>query len=88
MTYSIRIKASAARELRRVAEPERSRIVAAIDRLAENPFLGNALKGDLRGLRRIRVGDHRVLYEMRDDTLIVLVVRVAHRRDAYRRKGR
>ena len=86
MTYSIRIKGSAAGELRRVAKPERARIVAAIDRLAENPFLGNALKGDLRGLRRLRIGDHRVLYEIQKDILVVLVVRIAHRREVYRRK--
>lgn len=79
MTFSIRIKGSAARELGRVARPERLRIVAAIDRLAENPFLGDALKGELRGLRRIRVGSYRVLYEIRDDALVVLVVRVSHR---------
>ena len=67
-----------------MAKPDRIRIVAAIDRLAENPGLGTALKGDLRGLRRLRVGNYRVLYEVRDDELVVLVVRVAHRRDAYR----
>ena len=87
MSFSIRIKESAAKELRRVARPERTRIVSAIDRLAETPHLGAALKGDLRGLRRIRVGDYRVVYEVRDDELVVLVVRIAHRRDAYRRKG-
>ena len=85
MSFSIRIKRSAARELKRLARPERIRIVAAIDRLAETPHLGAALKGDLRGLRRLRVGDHRVVYEVRDDELIVLVVRIAHRRDVYRR---
>ena len=88
MSFSIRIKKSAARELKRVAGPDRIRIVAAIDRLAETPGLGAALKGDLRGLRRLRVGDHRVLYEVRNDELIVLIVRVAHRRDAYRRTPR
>ena len=50
-----------------------------------SPHLGSALKGHLRGLRRLRVGDHRVLYEVRDDELIVLVVRIAHRREVYRR---
>ena len=85
MSFSIRIKKSAARELKRLARPDRVRIVAAIDRLAETPHLGAALKGDLRGLRRLRVGDHRVVYEVRDDDLVVLVVRVAHRREAYRR---
>ena len=84
MSFSIRIKKSAARELKRLAKPDRIRIVAAIDRLAETPHLGATLKGDLRGLRRLRVGDHRVVYEVRDDELIVLVVRIAHRRDVYR----
>ena len=85
MSYSIQIKVSAAKELGCLAKPNRERIVEAIDRLAENPFLGNALKGELRGLRRIRVGKYRVLYEVQDDALIVLVIRVAHRRSAYRR---
>ena len=86
MSFSIRIKESAARELRRVAGPERARIVAAIDRLAETPHLGTALKGDLRGLRRLRVGDWRVVYEVQDDALIVLVIRIGHRREVYRRR--
>ena len=85
MSFSIRIRESAAKELRRVSKPDRARIVAAIDRLVETPHLGAALKGGLRGLRRLRVGDYRVVYEVRNDELIVLVVRVAHRRDAYRR---
>ena len=88
MSFSIRIKESAAKELRRVAKTDRTRIVAAIDRLVETPHLGAALKGDLRGLRRLRVGDYRVVYEIRDEELVVLVVRVAHRRDAYRRPPR
>ncbi len=87
MSFSIRIKESAARELRRLAKPDRTRIVAAIDRLAEIPHLGTPLKGDLWGLRRLRIGDYRVVYEVRVDELIVLVVRVAHRRDAYRRRS-
>ena len=80
----MRVKGSAARDLWRIARPERLRIVAAIERLKENPYLDNALKGELRSLRRFRVGDWRVIYELLDDTLVVLVVRVAHRREAYR----
>ena len=85
MTYSIRIKGRAARELRRLAKRDRTRIVSAIDRLANSPMLGTALKGDLLGLRRLRVSDFRVLYEVQEDVLVVLVIRVARRRDAYRR---
>ena len=85
MTYSIRIKGGAVRDLSRVAKPDRSRIVAAIDRLSDNPMLGTSLKGGLRGLRRLRDGNFRVVYEVRQDELVILVIPVAHRRDAYRR---
>ena len=82
--YSVRIKASAAKELERIPRPARLRIIAAIDRLGEQPLSGAPLKGELRGLRRQRVGDYRIVYELLDAELVVLVVRVAHRRDAYR----
>ncbi|MDE0236525.1 MAG: type II toxin-antitoxin system RelE/ParE family toxin [bacterium] len=84
--YSVRIKRSASRDMAQIAHRDRERIVYAIDRLAEQPHAGYALKGDLRGLRRIRVGDYRVVYEVLNNELVVLVVRVAHRREAYRRR--
>ena len=86
MGYSTRIKRSAARELARLPRRDRERIVHAIDRLGDNPLAGSPLKGDLRGLRRVRVGDYRVVYEVLDGELVVLVVLLAHRREAYRRR--
>ena len=59
-------------------------MVHAIDGLGAQPLAGSALKGGLRGLRRLRVGDYRIVYELLDDELVVLVIRVAHRRGAYR----
>ena len=88
MRYAIRIKESAARELQRIERSDRARLIAAIDRLAENPFAGSALKGELRGLRRIRVGDYRLLFEVQERDLVVLVLRAAHRREAHRRGAR
>ena len=84
MSYSIRIKGSAAKELASIPNPARSRIVAAVDRLREHPLSGALLKGGLRGLRRLRVGDYRIVYEVIEGEVVVLVLRVAHRRDAYR----
>ena len=86
MSYSIRIKRSAARELARIPRADRVRIVRAIDGLAEQPLSGNALKGQLRGLRRFLIALYRVVYEVLDGELIVLAVRVSHRREAYRRR--
>ncbi|MBW2262795.1 MAG: type II toxin-antitoxin system RelE/ParE family toxin [Deltaproteobacteria bacterium] len=84
MIYSLKIKGSAAKEIRRLSPEDRSRVVAAIDGLKEQPHLGTLLKGQLTGLRRLRVGCYRVIYEVQDDVLVVLVLRVGHRRDVYR----
>ena len=80
MSFSIRIKGKALKELAAVIKPERLRILSAIDTLAENPYKGSVLKGDLTGLRRIRVGHYRVIYEIDQGILQVLVVKVGHRR--------
>lgn len=84
MSYSIRIKRSAAKDLRRLPADARRRLVAAIDRLAEEPLAGSALKGEFSGLRRLRVGRYRIIYEAIHRELTVLVVRVGHRQSAYR----
>ena len=84
MSYSVRIKGSAAKELARLPRDARERLIEAIDRLGEQPLAGALLKGGLRGLRRLRVGSYRIVYEVLDDELVVLVVRVAHRRELYR----
>ena len=86
VSYSIRIRGSAQRELAQLQRDIRERIIDAIDALREQPLSGSPLKGGLRGLRRQRVGDYRILYELLDDELVILVVRVAHRRESYRRR--
>ncbi len=87
MGYSVRIKASAAKALARVDVVQRQRLIEAIDSLREAPLRGSVLKGDLRGLRRLRVGDFRIVYEVAARELVVLVVRIGHRRDVYRGSG-
>ena len=84
MSYSLQIKASAAKALRIIDKPDRLRLIDAIDRLREDPHVGKALKGEFSGLRRIRIGRYRVIYEVSEGQLTVLVVRVGHRRDVYR----
>ena len=86
MSYSIRIRGSARRELAQLPREARERVIAAIDALGEQPLAGSPLKGGLRGLRRQRAGDYRILYELLDDELVILVVRVAHSRESYRRR--
>lgn len=84
MPYSLQIKQSALKEIEGLPKPERLRVIAAIDQLAYNPHVGKLLKGDYSGLRRIRVGDYRVIYEINEGVVLVLVLRVAHRKQVYR----
>ena len=84
MTYSLRIKGSAAKALKRIDKPERIRLIEAIDRLKTEPSAGAALKGEFSGLRRLRVGSYRIVYEVIENELVILVVRVGHRKDVYR----
>jgi mRNA interferase RelE/StbE len=84
MSWSIRIKQSALKDLKRIDKTHRLRVVSAIEALRENPYRGSALKGDLRGLRRIRVGDFRVIYEIQNEKTLVLVIAAGHRREIYR----
>ena len=62
----------------------RIRLIKAIDDLLSQPHRGTQLKGDLTGLRRIRVGQYRIIYEIQKDELIILVVRIGHRKEIYR----
>jgi mRNA interferase RelE/StbE len=83
--YSIQILPSAERELAALDSPIQRRIAARIDALADTPRPAGAKK--LQGGKstwRVRVGDYRILYEVVDERVIVLVVKVGHRREVYR----
>lgn len=84
MTYRIEVAPAAARQLRKLDPPARRRVQGAIELLAENPRPRSAKKlvGGA-GEWRVRTGDYRVVYEINDDVLLVLVVAVGHRRDIY-----
>ena len=85
-SYTVRIEKEALRALERLDAPLRHRVVKGIDGLQVNPRPPGAkvLQGDHRGLYRVRVGDVRVVYAVRDAELLVLVVKLGHRGDVYR----
>ena len=84
-TYSITYKPSAAKAFRKVHPNERKRIKEAIEDLAANPRPHGYIQlAGGQGECRIRVGEYRVVYEIKDDELVILVLRVGHRSDVYR----
>jgi len=83
--YRIEIKKSAAKELERIPEKDRSRIVEKILALAEEPRPPRSKKLSGEEKYRIRQGDYRVLYQIYDNIVTVVVVKVGHRREIYNR---
>jgi len=84
MTYRVRIAPAAERQLRKFDPQVRRRLHAAIDLLAEQPRPPAAIQlvGGA-GEWRVRTGDYRIIYEINDGELIVLVLRLGHRREVY-----
>ena len=87
MTYEVRLAPAAVRQLRKLDPPGRRRVQAAIDLLAEDPRPPGArqLVGGA-GEWRVRTGDFRIISDIRDGELLVIVVKVGHRRDVYERR--
>ena len=84
MTYRITLSPMAARQLRKFDAQVRRRIQAALDLLAEQPRPPSAtrLVGGA-GEWRVRTGDYRIVYEIADQQLLILVLRIGHRREVY-----
>lgn len=83
--YEVRLHPEAVRAFRRLRGSARDRIEAAIDGLATDPRPRGAAKLAGRDDFRIRVGDYRIVYAVDDAERLVLVARIAHRREVYRR---
>lgn len=83
--YRVFFKAAADRQLKRLPVKMQVRIVRAVEALAGDPRPTSAVKlAGAEDLWRFRIGDYRVVYQIADDELIVLIARVAHRKDVYR----
>jgi mRNA interferase RelE/StbE len=82
--FKIQYARSAEKELERLPRAAVVRIREAVDDLAEDqhPPGSKKIKGEDR-MFRIRVGDYRVLYEVYEKEIVVLVIRIRHRKDAY-----
>ena len=83
-SYRLVIKPSAAREIEALPKQDRRRIVAKIVSLSRDPRPPGCERLSGHDQYRLRQGNYRILYEIRDLVLVVVVVKVGHRRDVYR----
>lgn len=86
--YELRVKQSVGKDLRGIPPADLRRILARIEALREDARPPGAEKLTGQERYRLRQGDYRVLYQVDDGAGLVEVVKVAHRREAYRRAVR
>ena len=84
MNYTIVITEKALKQLSEIPNIYAARITKRIDELAFNPFPKDSNKLQVIECYRIKIGDYRVIYSVDSNVLIIEIIRIKHRKDAYR----
>ena len=84
MKWRIVFRKSVAKDLKRIPQVDIQRILGAINSLADDPRRAGAEKLSGQERYRVRQGRYRILYEIIEDEVVIVVVKVGHRRDVYR----
>lgn len=82
--YRVVFRRSVARDLRRIPNRDVQRILSTIDSLAEEPRPPGCEKLSGQERFRVRQGNYRIIYEIEDEEVVVVVVKVGHRENVYR----
>jgi mRNA interferase RelE/StbE len=82
--FEIEFRRSVEKDLRKIPRNDQIRILRQIDGLRQEPFPSGSKKLSKQERYRLRQGNYRILYEVQEEKLIIVVVKVKHRRDAYR----
>jgi mRNA interferase RelE/StbE len=82
--YRLTFASSVEKDLRSIPKKHLSALFKKLSLLEKNPFIGKALKGKYKGLYTLRFSDFRIIYTIEKDELIVLVLRIRHRKDVYK----
>ena len=79
----LRFRDSAKKEFRKIPKNIQSKIYSEIQKLKTDPLKGAKLKGKLSPLRRIKIGKYRVAYQFKEEIIVIVVVKIGHRKDFY-----
>ena len=83
MSYKILLSPKANDFLEKLDKKDRERMTSKLKNLKNNPELGKPLTGKLAGLWSLRTGDYRALYQIRHNELLILVLKIRHRKNVY-----
>lgn len=81
--YEVILQKSAERFLKKLDKETQRRIINKLKELGRNPISGSPLVGNLAGLWKLRMGDYRAIYQIKNEELIVLVLGIGHRKNIY-----
>lgn len=84
MTYTVEIKPSAAKQIKKLPKNVQEQVALTINNLAIEPRPDGVKKLSNSDSYRVRTGNYRIIYQIQDDVLLVTVVRVGHRRYVYK----
>ena len=82
MKYELKIQKNAQKSLAKISEPFQSKIINKIYSLVNDPYY-NSKKLIGRDAYRIRIGSYRIIYEINNNELIILVINIGHRKEIY-----
>lgn len=81
--YVVILQKPAERFLRKLDKNNQKRVIERLKELEKNPYSGIPLVGNFAGLWKLRIGDYRVIYTIKNEELIVLVLKIGHRKNIY-----
>lgn len=85
MTHPIRFSNTAAKQFQKLKDKKpKERIASALEFIAKEPLIGKPLQAEFKGCYSYRIGDHRVIYAFSKNKKYVGIIRIEHRKDAYR----
>lgn len=78
------IRKKVQKNLRKIDRRYKERVLIALVKLRSEPYLGKPLLGDLEGCFSLRIWPYRIIYRVYENKLIVYVIEIAHRQEAYK----
>ncbi len=81
--YSLNLDKNTKDFLKKIDKVEQKKIINKIENLKENPHLGKPLTGNLTGLWSLRIGKYRAIYQIKQEKMIILVLKLEHRKRVY-----
>jgi len=85
LAYKLLFDDKVSKDLKKIDKSWQKKILEAIKtKLVKNPYIGKKLVGDLSSYYRYRINDYRIIYEILEDEIVLVVIKIKHRKDVYK----